>query len=180
LAHVIQRLAGQASPIAINANGDPARFADFGLPIIPDLSADYAGPLAGVLAGIRWAERAAPDARFIVTAACDTPFFPEDMVARFLAGVGSAYPAIALASSAGRAHHVFALWPVALAGDLSEALASGMRKVGGWIGQHPHFEVEFPPTQYGGTLADPFFNVNTPEDFAEAEALLRIFGERRS
>ena len=110
--HVIERLSAQASPLAINANGDPSRFAHFGLPVIPDATADFAGPLAGILAGLRWAGQAAPDARFIVTAACDTPFFPEDLVAKFLAAADGAYPAIVLAQSAGQVHPVFG--PVAL------------------------------------------------------------------
>jgi molybdopterin-guanine dinucleotide biosynthesis protein A len=172
MAHTIERLAAQASPLAINANGDPSRFAAFGVPVIPDLTAGHPGPLAGVLAGMRWAEKAAPEARFIVTAACDTPFFPEDMTARFLAAAGSAYPAIALAGSAGRTHPVFALWPVSLADDLEDAVASGNRKVGDWIGRHRHFIVEFQPANLGGALADPFFNVNTPEDLAQAAAFL--------
>src|SRR5215468_5852688 len=84
MAYTIERISVQASPVAINANGDLARFAAFGLPVIQDLTAGRPGPLAGVLAGMRWAEIAAPCARFIVTAACDTPFFPKDMTARFL------------------------------------------------------------------------------------------------
>jgi molybdopterin-guanine dinucleotide biosynthesis protein A len=172
MAHTIERLSAQASPVAINANGDLSRFAAYGLPVIPDLTSDRPGPLAGVLAGIRWAEKAAPGARFIVTAACDTPFFPVDMTARLLAAAGSTYPAIALASSAGRTHPVFALWPVALAQDLQNALASGARKVGDWIARHRHFIVEFPPAGLHGALADPFFNVNTPEDLAQAAEFL--------
>jgi molybdopterin-guanine dinucleotide biosynthesis protein A len=172
MAHTIARLTAQAFPIAINANGDLSRFAAFGLPVIPDLTGDRPGPLAGVLSGMRWAEKAAPAARFIVTAACDTPFFPEDMTARFLAAAGSAYPAIALASFAGRTHPVFALWPVSLAGHLQDALTSGARKVGDWIGQHRHFTVEFQPVSLAGAPADPFFNVNTPDDLAQAAAFL--------
>jgi molybdopterin-guanine dinucleotide biosynthesis protein A len=172
MAHAIGRLSAQASPVAINANGDLSRFAAFGLPVIPDLTDDRPGPLAGVLAGMRWAEKAAPGARFIVTAACDTPFFPEHMTARFLDAAGSIDPAIALASSAGRTHPVFALWPVALAEDLHDALALGARKAGDWIGRHQHFIVEFPAVSLGGAPADPFFNVNTPEDLAQAAAFL--------
>jgi molybdenum cofactor guanylyltransferase len=172
MAHVIERLSRQASPLAINANGDPARFAAFGLPVIPDASADYAGPLAGVLAGMRWAREAAPEGRFIVTAACDTPLFPGDLVAKFLAAAGGAYPAIVLAASAGQVHPVFGLWPTALAGDLAEALAAGTRKVLHWTDRHPHFLAEFPFLSLGGKEADPFFNANTPEELAQAAALL--------
>jgi molybdopterin-guanine dinucleotide biosynthesis protein A len=172
MVHAIERLSAQASPVAINANGDLSRFAGFGLPVIPDLTADHPGPLAGVLAGMRWAEMAAAATRFIVTAACDTPFFPEDMTARFLAAADSAGPAIILAGSAGRVHPVFALWPLSLAGDLEEALASGARKVTDWIEQHQHVIVEFPQLSVGGAHADPFFNVNTPDDLAQAAAFL--------
>jgi molybdopterin-guanine dinucleotide biosynthesis protein A len=172
MAHTIERLSAQASPVAINANGDLSRFAVFGLPVIPDLTADHPGPLAGVLAGMRWAETAAPHARFIATAACDTPFFPEDMAERFLAAAGRADSAIALASSAGRTHPVFALWSLSLADDLQDALASGARKVSDWIDRHQHFIVEFPPVNLSGALADPFFNVNTPDDLAQAATFL--------
>ncbi len=171
--HVIERLAAQACPLAINANGDTSRFAAFGLPVIADATADFAGPLAGVLAGLRWAAKAAPDMRFIVTAACDTPFFPEDLVAKFLAAADGAYPAIVLAKSGEQVHPVFGLWPAVLADDLAAALASGTRKVQEWAERHPHFIVEFPMAGIGGRLADPFFNANTPEEFAEAAALLR-------
>ena len=89
LQHAIERLSAQASPLAINANGDAARFAAFGLPVIADATDDSAGPLAGILTGLRWAAGAAPDVRFIATAACDTPFFPGDLVRQFLAAAAS-------------------------------------------------------------------------------------------
>ncbi len=172
--HVIERLGGQAAPIALNVNGDASRFPPFGLPVIPDATTDYAGPLAGVLAGLRWAAEAAPDARFIVTAACDTPFFPSELVEKLLASTGSTYPCIALAASGENAHPVFGLWPVALAGDLALSLEAGTRKVMHWIDRHPHFIAEFPFVTFGGTRVDPFFNANTPEDLAEAERLLTM------
>ncbi len=170
--HVIERLGAQASPLAINANGDASRFAAFGLPVIPDATADFSGPLAGVLAGLRWARQSAPGTRFIVTAACDTPFFPKDLAAKFLAAARGTYPAIVLAMSGEQVHPVFGLWPVALAEDLANALAAGTRKVLNWTDRHPHFIAEFPMLSLGGKRADPFFNANTPEELAEAEALL--------
>jgi molybdenum cofactor guanylyltransferase len=173
--HVLDRLAAQASPIAINANGDASRFAAFELPVIADATADYAGPLAGVLAGLRWAADAAPGARFVVTAACDTPFFPRDLVPKFLAAASGAYPAVVLAASGGRIHPVFGLWPVALADDLADALASGTRKVLHWADRHRHFTAEFAPACLGGNLTDPFFNANTPGELAEA---CMLAGER--
>jgi molybdenum cofactor guanylyltransferase len=175
--HVLERISAQASPIAINANGDPSRLSAFGLPVIADATADFAGPLAGVLAGLRWAAETAPSARFIVTAACDTPFFPEDLVARLLAACNGVYPAIVLAASGGQIHPVFGLWPVALADDLAASLAAGTRKVLHWTDRHPHFSVEFAVKSVGGRTIDPFFNANTPEELAEAELMLG--GERR-
>ncbi len=174
LRHVIERLGGQALPIALNANGDASRFSPFGLPVIPDATTDFAGPLAGVLAGLRWVAEATPDARFIVTAACDTPFFPSDLVEKLLAATGEGYPCIALAASGGKAHPVFGLWPIALADDLALSLEAGTRKVLHWTDRHPHFIVEFAFADFGGTLVDPFFNANTPEDLIEAERLLTV------
>ena len=172
--HVIERLGGQAGPIALNANGDASRFSLFGLPVIPDATTDFAGPLAGVLAGLRWAAEAAPDARFIVSAACDTPFFPSDLVEKLLASTAATYPCIVLAASGGNAHPVFGLWPVALADDLALSLEAGTRKMLNWTDRHPHFIVEFAFANRGGCRVDPFFNANTPEDLAEAERLLTM------
>ena len=118
--------------------------------------------------------KAAPNARFIVTAACDTPFFPKDLVQKLLASTDGAYPCIALAASGGKVHPVFGLWPVALADDLALSLEAGTRKVLHWADRHPHFIVEFAFADFGGNLVDPFFNANTPEDLAEAERLLKM------
>jgi molybdenum cofactor guanylyltransferase len=171
---VLERLSPQASPIALNANGDPARFEALGLPVIPDATGDFPGPLAGVLAGMRWAS---PQARFIATAACDTPFLPQNLVETLLAASRGAYPAIVLAASGDQVHPVFGLWPVALADDLAAALQNGTRKVLHWVERHPHFTARFPFASAGGTLVDPFFNANTPEDLAEAERLLALENE---
>ncbi|MGA7326763.1 MAG: molybdenum cofactor guanylyltransferase MobA [Rhodomicrobium sp.] len=179
MAHVIERLSPQAFPLAINANGDPSRFLAFGLPVVADAVADYSGPLAGVLAGMRWAGVAAPDARYIVTAACDTPFFPKDLVDRFLTEAGDTYPSIVLAQSGGQIHPVFGLWPIALADDLANAIAAGTRKVLHWTDQHPHFTSEFELASLRGRLTDPFFNANTPQELEEAEQLLLAEREPR-
>lgn len=173
LKYVVDRLAAQASPLALNANEFPSRFAEFGLPIIPDATGDFPGPLAGILAGMRWAAHVEPRSRYIVTAACDTPFLPDDLVSRLLeAAAGSADPAICLAASGGRTHPVCGLWPVALAADLDLALASGKRKVLDWATAHHHRVAEFPFKELSGRSVDPFFNANTPEDLAEAELAL--------
>jgi molybdopterin-guanine dinucleotide biosynthesis protein A len=176
IARVLERLAPQASPVALNANGDPARFGALALPVIPDATGDFPGPLAGVLAGMRWAAGAAPEARFIATAACDTPFLPHNLVGALLAASRGAYPAIVLAASGEQVHPVFGLWPVALADDLAAALHNGTRKMVHWVERHPHFTAPFPFANAGGKLVDPFFNANTPEDLAEAESLLAMEG----
>ena len=172
LAHVIERLAPQTERLVLNANGDPARFAEFGLPVIADPVEGFAGPLAGVLAGFNWARENAPHARWIATAATDTPFFPLDLVPRLLDATVGQYPAIALAKSNGRMHPVFGLWPTVLFEDLREALEHGTRKVLDWTGRHPTMTAEFPDVRLGEATLDPFFNANRPDDLAHAEALL--------
>ena len=172
LAHVIARLRPQAGTLVLNANGDPLRFAQFGLPVVADTVPDFAGPLAGILAGMRWALTHAPQARWIASAAADTPFFPHDLVARLLAATGGADTTIALAASADGMQPVFGLWPIALAGDLERALISGTRKILAWTDRHAHTSVAFGAVKIGDRAIDPFFNANRPEDLAEAEALL--------
>jgi molybdopterin-guanine dinucleotide biosynthesis protein A len=164
---VIARLAPQCAPLAINANGDPARLAGLGLPILPDSLADHPGPLAGVLAGLDWA--AGLGAGAIVTVAADTPFFPSDLAARLQAAAGPA--GLALAASpdeTGRLqrHPTFGLWPVALREDLRAALSGGLRKIVLWTDAHGAGTAAF-----GADPFDPFFNVNTPEDIIEAERI---------
>jgi molybdopterin-guanine dinucleotide biosynthesis protein A len=172
LAHVIERLKPQASALVLNANGDLDRFSEFGLPTIADPVEGFAGPLAGVLAGFTWARENAPDTRWIVTAATDTPFFPQDLVTKLLDATKDQYPAIALATSNERMHPVFGLWPVALAGDLHQALESGTRKVLDWTDRHKTVTAEFPGVETGGITIDPFFNANRPDDMAHAAAVL--------
>ena len=172
LAHVIERLAPQVGRMVINANGDPARFAPLGLPVVADTVAGFVGPLAGVLAGMRWSAANAPAARAIVTAAGDAPMLPADLVARLAAAVEGRHGAIALARSAGEVHPVIGLWPVALADDLEEQLRAGVRKVLHWTDRHGTVAVDFQPLRVGDAEVDPFFNANRPEDLAEAERLL--------
>ncbi len=172
LAHVIDRLKPQTSALVLNANGDLDRFSGFDLPTIADPITGFAGPLAGVLAGFTWVRENAPDTRWIVTAATDTPFFPQDLVAKLLDATKGKYPAIALASSNERMHPVFGLWPVALADDLHQALESGTRKVLDWTGRHTTITAVFPKIETGGITIDPFFNANRPDDMAHAETVL--------
>ncbi|MFP3920191.1 MAG: molybdenum cofactor guanylyltransferase MobA [Dichotomicrobium sp.] len=169
LSHAIERLEPQTDALVLNANGDPARFAAFGLDVVPDSVVGYAGPLAGVLAGMEWAKRNRPSARWIATAASDTPFFPRDYVARLLEKAQSHHPAIAMAASGGREHPVFALWPVALMGDLRSALESGTRKILDWTDRHTTLTVTFDMLAGPDGEIDPFFNANRPEDLELAE-----------
>lgn len=168
LARVIARLEPQCGPLALNANGDPGRFAGLGLPVLPDSLPDRPGPLAGVLAGLDWA--AADGASAIVTAAADTPFFPADLVVRLEAAAGPSGLALAAAPDATgklQRHPTFGLWPVALRHDLRAALEGGLRKIVLWTDRHGAGTAAFEATPF-----DPFFNVNTPEDILEAERLL--------
>jgi len=164
LDRIVARLRPQVSSIAINANGDA------GLPVLADTVEGFAGPLAGILAGLRWAAAAHPAATHMLSVASDAPFFPADLAARLLSGASAAGTPLACAASAGQAHPVFGLWPVALADDLERAMREeGLRKVDAWTSRHGCAEVDFP---FAGGI-DPFFNVNRPDDLAAAEALLR-------
>ena len=165
LDQVIERIRPQVPELALNANGDAARFARFGLPVLPDGIAGYPGPLAGVLAGLDWA--AEEGAETIVTVAADTPFFPSDLVARLRAAVDGRPLKLALAATPDGRHPTFGLWPVALRDDLRAALNNGLRKVVQWTDGHGAGEAMF------DDCGDPFFNVNTPEDLEKA----RIFHE---
>jgi molybdenum cofactor guanylyltransferase len=168
LEHVIARAAPQVRALLLNANGDPGRFAGFGLPVAADLIQGFAGPLAGVLTGMAWARANRPDCPWIATVATDTPFFPTDLVVRLLAAAEDQGADLACATSGGRAHPVFGLWPVRLADDLRHAMTDEqIRKVDAWTARHRLALVDFPT----GPL-DPFFNTNRPEDLAEAERLL--------
>jgi molybdopterin-guanine dinucleotide biosynthesis protein A len=164
IVHVIDRLGPQVDGLALNANGDPARWADLGLPVIPDAGDDRPGPLAGVLAGLDWA--AGQGAETIVTAAADTPFLPRDLVARLRDAAGASGLALAATREGARIwpQPTFGLWPVALRDDLRAALASGTRKVLHWTDRHGAGLAEF-------SDPDAFFNVNAPEDLTRAEAL---------
>lgn len=170
LDHVLARLGPQCGGLAINANGDPARFSSFGLPVLADTLPDFPGPLAGVLAGLDWAAENGADA--IVTAAADTPFLPRDLVSRLAVAAAQKKAPIALAASpdetgAPRRHPTFGLWPVSLREDLRAELSGGLRKIVLWTERHGYATALFKASPF-----DPFFNVNTPQDMAHAEAIL--------
>ncbi|HXR87946.1 MAG TPA: molybdenum cofactor guanylyltransferase MobA [Stellaceae bacterium] len=169
LAHVIERAKPQVDALVLNANGDPQRFAGFGLPIIADSISGFAGPLAGVLAGLDWAARNLPEAELVASFATDAPFFPRDLVRRLAVALEEGGFDLACAQSNGQAHPVFALWPVSLRDALREALAGGLRKVDRWTARYKLVEVEF-----AAEPVDPFFNANRPDDLAEAERLVTL------
>ena len=172
LGHVIARLRPQVGALVINANGDPSRFGAFGLPVAGDTILGHVGPLAGVLAGMRWSQANTPDATHIATVSTDAPFLPADLVAQLAGGLCG--NAIALAFSGGEMHPVIGLWPVALADDLEAALNAGVRKVLAWTDRHGTKAVEFPFAVIGERRVDPFFNANTPGELDEARALLAL------
>jgi molybdenum cofactor guanylyltransferase len=169
LERVIERLRPQVEALLLNANGDPARFARFFLPVVADSVPDFAGPLAGVLAGLDWAALHHPDCPYVVSVATDAPFLPVDLVARLAEGLGEARADLACAASGGRSHPVFGLWPVRLRDNLRRAVVDhGIRKVDLWTARHKLTTVPF-----SDHPVDPFFNANRPEDFETAALLLK-------
>jgi molybdenum cofactor guanylyltransferase len=168
LAHIIERVRPQVAALVLNANGDAARFAPFGLPVAGDVVEGFAGPLAGVLTGMEWARHNAPACKWLASFASDAPFVPRDLVARLLAAVEAQGADLACAASGGQAHPVFGLWRVDLAPALRSALVEEqIFKVDRWTARYRLAQVDFPSTPI-----DPFFNANRPEDLAEAERLL--------
>lgn len=165
LAHVIERMRPQVSHLALNANGDPIRFAEYGLPVIADDVPGYAGPLAGVLAGM---DRAVADGQtHLLSVAADCPFLPCDLGSRLSAALTQNKARIAVARSGGWDQPTIALWDVGLRHDLRAALTTeGLRKIDRFTARYPLASVE-----WSVTPVDPFFNVNTPEDLAAAEAV---------
>jgi molybdopterin-guanine dinucleotide biosynthesis protein A len=167
LERVLVRLAPACTGVILNANGDPNRFARFGLPVIADSVPDFAGPLAGILAGLDWAAAHSPGTVWIASTPGDCPFLPHDLVPRLHEAREAAGQPLACARSGDWRHPVAGLWPVALRDDLRCALVDeGLHKIEVWTARHGVAIAEWPATP-----RDPFFNVNTPEDAAEAERL---------
>jgi molybdopterin-guanine dinucleotide biosynthesis protein A len=164
---VLQRIAPACAGIVLNANGDPARFASFGLPVIPDDVEGFAGPLAGILAGLDWAARNRPGLDWLVSVPGDCPFLPRDLVPRLHTARADASTPLACAQSGDWRHPVVGLWPVALRADLRRALVEeDLRKIEVWTGRHGVALARWPDTP-----VDPFFNVNTPDDAAAANRI---------
>ena len=173
LERVVARFAPQCDGLILNANGDPARFAALGLPVVPDTVPDFAGPLAGILAALEWAAAHRPEIEYVASVAADTPFLPYDFVSRLHAARQAAGTPLACAETGGRTHPVNGLWPVGLKDDLRHALVvENLRKIDLWTARHGIARATWPTEPY-----DPFFNANTPEDLAQAEELIRRHGE---
>lgn len=166
---IIERARPQVTTLLVNANGDPGRFESYGLPVMADVVDGYAGPLAGVLTGLEWAAGHAPSGtRFVASFAVDAPFVPLNLVARLRRAVADQGAEMACAKSGGRTHPVFGLWPLELAGDLRRAMIDDeMRKIDRWTARYRLVEVDFATEPF-----DPFFNINDPDNLAEAERLV--------
>ena len=167
LERVLACLEPQCTNLVINANGDPARFADTKLPVVADSVPDFAGPLAGILAGLDWAALHLPECEWVASVPADCPFLPNDLVARLHAARAAAGAPLSCARSGKWRHPVVGLWPLALRDDLRRALvAEGLRKIEIWTARHGVAIADWPAEP-----VDPFFNVNTPEDAAQAQAM---------
>lgn len=173
LDRAIERLRPACTAMIINANGDPARFAKYGLPVIPDSVPDHAGPLAGILAGLDWAAVHAPSISWMVSAPGDCPFLPKDLVPRLHAARMAANLPLACARSGDWRHPVVGLWPVGLRDNLRHAhIEEDLRKIEVWTARHGIAIADWPAAPI-----DPFFNVNTPEDAAEAEHIATQYAQ---
>jgi molybdenum cofactor guanylyltransferase len=170
LDRVIARLAPQCEELILNANGDPARFASFGLPVLADTIKNFPGPLAGILAALDWAAASRPDVKFVLSAAADCPFLPRDLVARLHRARAEQNTELAVAASGGQSHPVIALWSVALREELRHALVvEDVRKIDRWTARYRLATVTWPAEPL-----DSFFNANTVDDIAEAERLAEL------
>ena len=172
LERVIARLKPQCHELILNANGDPARFAAFGLPVIADDVPDFPGPLAGILAALDWAAANRPEVEWVLSAAADCPFLPHDLVARLHEARTRENAQLAVAASGGQSHPVIGLWRVDLRHELRHALVvEDLRKIDRWTARYRLATVNWPTEPL-----DPFFNANTAEDIAEADRLATLDG----
>jgi len=166
---VLATLSAQCTGIIINANGDPKRFADTGCTVVPDNVEGFPGPLAGILAGLDWLQAQDNGIEWMVSVPGDCPFLPDDLVERLHRArrqMGAGVP-LACARSGEWRHPVVGLWPLALRADLRKALVEqDLRKIEVWTARHGIAVADWPVEPI-----DPFFNINTPEDAAEAERI---------
>jgi molybdopterin-guanine dinucleotide biosynthesis protein A len=167
LQRTLERALPQVNTLLLNANGNSLRFARTRLPVVADNYSGNLGPLAGIHAGLRWMQTDDPDAEWLASFASDTPFFPDDLVARLLSAATTQHAHLAVATSGNRTHPVFALWHASLVNDIEKQLQSGnVPRLQDWIKQQKLVEVEFAVDGY-----DPFFNINTPQDLYAAEPM---------
>jgi molybdopterin-guanine dinucleotide biosynthesis protein A len=172
LERVITRLKPQCDELILNANGDPARFAAFGLPVIADNVENFPGPLAGILAALDWTAAHRAGISLVLSAAADCPFLPRDLVARLTEALVNENAQLAVAASGGQSHPVIGLWSVSLRDELRHALVQeDVRKIDRWTARYQLATVTW-PTQ----PLDPFFNANTMDDIADAERLAELDG----
>jgi molybdenum cofactor guanylyltransferase len=171
LDRVLERLRGACDPIVINANGDPARFARYGLPVVADSIPDFAGPLAGILAGLDWAAAHVPETEWLMSVPGDCPFLPCDLATRLHAARAAQSAPLACARSGEWRHPVVGLWRIDLRDDLRHALSvEGLHKIEIWTGRHGIAIATWPDQPF-----DPFFNVNTPDDAATANHVAKQY-----
>ncbi|MBD2745165.1 molybdenum cofactor guanylyltransferase MobA [Microvirga sp. BT688] len=165
--HVAERLVPQCESVILNANGDPSRFKGLPFAVVPDSVPDHPGPLAGILTALEWSAVNRPNIAWVVSVAADTPFIPRDLVLRLHEACNETGKPIACGASGSQVHFAVGLWPVPLRHDLRQALVSqGTRSIRDWLRRHGHAEASWPVEP-----ADPFFNINTPEDLRHAEIL---------
>lgn len=170
LERVIARVASQCDELILNANGDPVRFASFGLPVVADTIEGFAGPLAGVLTALDWTARQKPEIQWVLSAATDCPFLPRDLASRLHQARLDQDAQLAFAASGEQIHHAVGLWSVSLRDELHHALTvEGVRQISSWTARYKSAVASWPTEP-----VDPFFNANTIEDIAEAEQLATL------
>jgi molybdenum cofactor guanylyltransferase len=168
LAHVAERLGAQCQGLIVSAHGDPARFAAMDLPVVADPVPGHQGPLAGILAALEWASVSRPETQWVVSCPGDTPFLPPDLVRILHEARHNSQKPMACASSGPNIHHAVGLWPVRLRDNLRNALiVKGLRSVREWASIHGVAHASWPDEP-----VDPFFNVNTPAEWAQAQSIL--------
>lgn len=172
LSRSIDRARDQVGDLLLSANGNALRFARTKLTVVPDEYQDFPGPMAGIQAALNWMTKHRPESEWLASFACDTPFFPLDLVGQ-LTGAITPDCKIAVASSAGRIQPVFALWHKSLLPAFNQTLDNGrVPWLQHWIAEQPHVTIDFPTDPF-----DPFTNINAPADLYAAQDLLAAHGD---